>query len=313
LTSKSERIGEAVTEMFFWTLAGSMCLLLGFVKQALRGYGSLETLHEQGGLGVVVGVLFLVGFGVKLPLWPCFSWLLRAHVEASVEFSILLSGVVVKFGALGLYRTFLLQSTPLCSYLVVACGTLAIVEAALRLITQRDLKRIVALTTVIEMNWVGVCIGLGGAVFDEVGAFLLVAHSLTTTGEFFSVESLYRRYGSRDAAVVSGVSFTTPLLYACLFVTTLVTIGFPGSSLFVAKLLFLTALCQFSVGLCLFYTFWFVLVLPVIFLRVWVPVWFGQPRSGAPLVDLSGRDLALLGVSLLGGLLLGLYPALALA
>ena len=66
-------------------------------------------------------------------------------------------------------------------------------------------------------------------------------------------------------------------------------------------------------GLCLFYTFWFVLVLPVIFLRVWVPVWFGQPRSGAPLVDLSGRDLALLGVSLLGGLLLGLYPALALA
>jgi len=170
-----------------------------------------------------------------------------------VEFSILLSGVVVKFGALGLYRTFLLQSVSLGSYVLIACGTLAIVEASLRLLTQRDLKRIVALTTVIEMNWVGICIGLGGIVFDEIGAFLLVAHSLTTTGEFFSVEALYRRYGSRDAAVISGAAYATPLLYACLFATTLITIGFPGSSLFIAKLLFLTAISQLSIGLCLFY------------------------------------------------------------
>jgi NADH:ubiquinone oxidoreductase subunit 4 (subunit M) len=152
LTSKSERIGEAVTEMFFWTLAGSICLLFGLVKQATKGHLFLEALHEQGGLEVIVGFLFLVGFGVKLPLWPCFSWLLKAHVEASVEFSILLSGVVVKFGALGLYRVFLLQSAPLSAHVIVACGTLAIIEAALRLVTQRDLKRVVALTTVIEMN-----------------------------------------------------------------------------------------------------------------------------------------------------------------
>ena len=69
-----------------------------------------------------------------------------------MEFSILLSGVVVKFGALGLYRTLVLQGNPLGAYLILACGTLAIVEAALRLLSQRDLKRVVALTTVIEMN-----------------------------------------------------------------------------------------------------------------------------------------------------------------
>ncbi len=209
-----------------------------------------------------------MGFGVKLPLWPCFSWLLKAHVEASVEFSILLSGVVVKFGALGLYRSLLLQGDPVGAYLTLACGTVAIVEATLRIISQRDLKRIVALTTVIEMNWLAVCIGLGGVLFDQIGAFLLVAHSLTTAGEFYSVECVYRRFGSRDLGVVSGVAFAAPLLFGCLFLTTLITIGFPASSLFAAKLLFLAGVAQLSLGLCLFFTFWFVLVLPVAFIRV---------------------------------------------
>ena len=158
--------------------------------------------------------MLLVGFGVKLPIWPCFSWLLKAHVEASVEFSILLSGVVVKLGALGLYRVSLLANDSFAASLLLAASTLAICEATLRLLTQRDLKRVVALTTVIEMNWIGVCIALGGGVFEQVGGFLLVAHSLTTTAEFFSVELLYRRWGSRDLAVISGVTFVTPVLFA---------------------------------------------------------------------------------------------------
>ena len=258
-----------------------MCLLVALVKLATTGQTTFDGLLANGGVSVVLGLLLLCGFGVKLPLWPCFSWLLKAHVEASVEFSILLSGVVVKFGALGLYRATLLQANPQVAYLLIACGTLAIVEATLRLLTQRDLKRVVALTTVVEMNWLAVCVGLGGSVLDEVGAFLLVAHSLTTTGEFYAVECVYRRYGSRDLAVVSGVAYAAPVLYAMLFLTTLVTIGFPATSLFAAKVLFLTTVSQFSLGLAFMYAFWFVLALPVIFLRIWVPVWFGQPHANA--------------------------------
>ena len=152
-----------------------------------------------------------------------------------MEFSILLSGVVVKFGALGLYRVMQLQTTALCAVILLSCGTLAIIEATLRLLAQRDLKRIVALTTVIEMNWLAVCLGFGGSLFEDIGAFLLVAHSLTTAGEFYGVECLYRRYQSRDVAALSGVAYAAPLLFACLFLTTLVTIGFPPSSLFIAK------------------------------------------------------------------------------
>ncbi len=233
-------------------------------------------------------------------------------MEASVEFSILLSGVVVKFGALGLYRALLLQANPLGSHVVLACGTLAIIESTFRLVGQRDLKRVVALTTVIEMNWIGVCLGLGGGLFDQIGAFLLVAHSLTTAGEFFSVECVYRRLGTRDSAVASGLAYSAPFLFGCLFLTTLVTIGFPASSLFAAKLFFLTGVAQFSLGLCVFYAFWFVLVLPVVFLRIWLPVWFGQPQPGYRVYDLTGREAAVLLCVLGGGVLFGVYPTLAL-
>ena len=101
-----------------------------------------------------------------------------------------------------------------------------------------------------------------------MGAFLLVAHSLTTTGEFLGVELIYRRFGTRDLTSVSGLAYVAPNLFMLLFLTTLVTIGFPMSSLFTAKVLFLTSLFQSTPGLCLGYSFWFLIVLPVAFFKV---------------------------------------------
>lgn len=99
-----------------------------------------------------MALLVIIGFGVKIPLWPFFSWLLKAHVEASVEFSILLSGFIVKLGVFGLYKTLLAFSATWAPHLLFAFSILGLVAATLRLFSQRDLKRVVALTTVIEMN-----------------------------------------------------------------------------------------------------------------------------------------------------------------
>jgi len=202
----------------------------------------------------LVILLLCLGFGVKLPVWPCFSWLLKAHVEASVEFSILLSGIVVKFGALGLQRVLALQEGGVAGYVLAACGTIAMLEATLRLLAQRDLKRIVALTTVIEVNWIAVCLGLGGETLERVAVLVLVAHSLTTTAEFYMVECIYRRYHTRDIYAIAALASQLPLLFTLVFLNILTTIGFPGTSLFAAKLLFLTALAQHSIFLFFFFT-----------------------------------------------------------
>lgn len=148
LTSKSERVRDAALEMFIWTLVGSAGLLTGL---GLVG-GPFITCTSPLRWNFVAALCFLVGFGVKVPLWPSTSWLLKAHVEASVEFSILLSGYIVKVGVLGLYRTLLIAETPSLSLLTGALAVIGLFDAGSRLPAQRDLKRIVALTTVIEMN-----------------------------------------------------------------------------------------------------------------------------------------------------------------
>ncbi len=148
LTSKSERARDAALEMFMWTLVGSAGLLtgLGLIGGA---FISTSSPHHWSTLSTAC---FLLGFGVKVPLWPSTSWLLKAHVEASVEFSILLSGYIVKVGVLGLYRTLVIAEAPTINLLASALAVVGLCDACSRLPAQRDLKRVVALTTVIEMN-----------------------------------------------------------------------------------------------------------------------------------------------------------------
>ncbi len=237
--------------------------------------------------------------------------MLKAHVEASVEFSILLSGVIVKFGALGIFRFMNQAGFFFNNQILMMCSMLGIVEASLRLLGQRDIKRIVALTTVIELNWIGFCIARGGLIFDQIGAYLLVAHSFTTSSEFFLVECLYKRFHTRDFFFISGIAGATPVLWMVSLVVVLITIGFPGTSLFTAKLLFFATLASSSVSLFMFFMFFLLLYIPIFFVRLWVPVWFGvQPRTLRS--DLSAREISLFVLSLSGSLLIGLCPALVI-
>ena len=138
-----------------------------------------------------------------------------------------------------------------------------------------------------------------------------MAHSLTTASEFFLVECLYKRFHTRDFFFISGVAGSTPVLWYMALVTTLVTIGFPGTSLFTAKLLFFGVLSSFSIALFIVFAVFFLLFIPLFFIRLWVPVWFGsQVRACCP--DLSGREAALFMFSLGGSILLGLCPGLVL-
>lgn len=131
--------------------------------------------------------------------------MLKAHVEASVEFSILLSGFIVKLGLVGLLRLLELATFALVGELVIAACLLAMFDATCRLFAQIDLKRVVALTTVLEMNWLTLCFVLGGEALFALGVFLAIAHCLTTISEFFLVECLAKRYGTRDIHHITGL------------------------------------------------------------------------------------------------------------
>jgi NADH-quinone oxidoreductase subunit M len=96
-------------------------------------------------------LISIAGFSIKVPLWPFSSWLLKAHVEASTEFSIFLSGFLVKFGVFSIWKLSSSCSQQV-SDIVLSLSYIGIIDGALRLVSQVDLKRVVASLTVIEAN-----------------------------------------------------------------------------------------------------------------------------------------------------------------
>jgi len=123
---------------------------------------------------------------------------------------------------------------------------MAICDATVRLFAQTDLKRIVALTTVIEMNWLNLCYLAGDINLVFLANFLIVVHCFTTTSEFLLVEFISKRYGTRDFWQISGLWYNTPVLWYYSFIVVFTTIGFPGTSIFMAKFIFLLNFIAYS-------------------------------------------------------------------
>jgi len=238
VTSKTERSTEALLEMYTWAILGSFFLILSLI---ILGNFQLSTLIAPLALGASscssgVGFLFaLLGFAVKVPLWPFSSWLLKAHVEASTEFSVFLSGFLVKFGVIAMWRVLVAYEGGFVLPAVMAISLIGICDAICRLVVQVDLKRIVALTTVIETSWLALCLSINSNALVGVGVCLVFVHCVTTTLEFYAVDFLYRRFGSRSILVIGGVGLSDPVSVVVLWAIVLITIGLPGTSIFSMK------------------------------------------------------------------------------
>jgi NADH-quinone oxidoreductase subunit M len=268
ITAKTDRVEEAALEMLVWALGSSFGLLLGFgwfLGQNASSFSDLQLLPPSS----LPALCILAAFAIKVPMWPAFSWLVRAHVEASVEFSILLSGFIIKVGAWGIYQILFWVSS---GFLALCVGSLSIVSvgvAAVRLLAQRDLKRMVAYMTVIETNWLVFCLACGAAPFVHLGLYLTAVHGFTTALGFLFVEVIGRRFQTRDWTQVSGLYFLSPLVWALSFFLLLLLVGFPGTPLFFAKILFLTLLWPYSFFLVFFFSVIFLLLIPLFLFRVW--------------------------------------------
>lgn len=151
---------------------------------------------------------------------------------------------------------------------------------------------------------------MGGAQQDSVAGFLCIAHCCTTTTEFFLVEVLTKRFGTRDISYLGGVALSAPLLWVASVLGALVTIGFPGTSLFWAKYVFFIGLIQTLPGLAIALAVLFLVFLPIFFIRLWSMIWFGL-RGGSSLIpDLDAREAFVLFFAIGLGFLLGLMPGL---
>lgn len=277
--AKTRRCVEAAYLMFFWTQFGALFLIFGFLYIFLIvGNSSFEVVSYYYFSTLEVNFLFLcflIGFGVKLPIWPFYGWLPKAHVEASTNFSIFLSGVLVKFAFFGLFRCLLsLELEPTFIY-VYPFLILGIVDTVFKLFYQIDLKKLVAYSTVVEMHWLTICVISGQSSLMLASFAMLISHALISTNSFLLVDAIARRFKTRLITEIHGLNYLTPKLFLLVLLNILIFLGFPGSIFFVSEFLFFSFFLDLFPLASIFLLLFLYLLAPSFFFRSWMNAMFG--------------------------------------
>src|SRR5215208_5737887 len=207
----------AAIKFFLYTLFGSIFMLLGFLAMYFTSN--------------VFGALAL-GFAVKVPMWPFHTWLPDAHTEAPTIGSVLLAGVMLKMGTYGFIRIalpILPNAAKTYAPWIGALAAIAIVYAALACLAQRDLKRLIAFSSVGHMGFVMLGIATLTPIGINAAIFGMVAHGVITGMLFFCVGSLYDRYHTREIAEIGGgVMQKLPYLGGVFAFVAIASLGLPG-------------------------------------------------------------------------------------
>ncbi len=255
-----ERARAAANKFILYTLLGSGFLLVGILLVAVDAHTlDVTALAARHGAGLSHGVqvaafgLIALGFAVKTPMWPLHTWLPDAHTEAPTVGSVLLAGVLLKMGTYGFVRIAVPIVPGGARTLAPYLGLLAvigIIYGALACLAQRDLKRMIAYSSIGHMGFVllGIAtltpVGLNAALFGNV------AHGLITGLLFFLAGAIKERYGTGDLdALGGGMLAKAPYLASILTFASIASLGLPGLAGFWGEMLALLGAYRPEAGL----------------------------------------------------------------
>lgn len=317
LWGSRERKIRAVYLFFFYTLVGSLLMLVGLLYIYFKmGTLNLEylltcsfTFEEQCWLWLA----FFVSFASKVPMFPFHVWLPEAHVEAPTVGSVLLAGILLKLGVYGFIRfslTLFPEASLFFSPLVYLLSITGVIYASLCAIRQTDLKRIIAYSSVAHMNLVTLgifsfnIIGLEGSVLQSI------SHGFVSGAMFLLVGILYERYHSRFLYYYGGLVHMMPLYSALFLIFTMANIALPGTSSFVGEFLLLLGIYKTNVVCCIIGATGVVLC-GAYSLWLYNRIIFGNLKTSytTKFKDLNFREFSMLLPLLFWVIFMGLYPS----
>jgi len=196
--------------------------------------------HLSDGMMIFTFFLLLVAFGIKLPIFPFHTWMLRVHAEAPPSVVMIHSGILLKIGAYGLIRfgmSFFPQQTADYAWLIALLGVINILYGAVLALVQSDFRLVLAYSSVSHMGIVLLGIaslnttGVGGATFQ------LVSHGLISALMFLLVGSYYERTETTMLEKLGGLAKSMPFMSGILLTAGLALLGLPGLSGFVSEFL----------------------------------------------------------------------------
>lgn len=317
----------AAHKFILYTLLGSGFLLAGMLLVgATAGTLDMTELAARHGDGLTRGIqitafaLMGIGFAVKAPMWPLHTWLPDAHTAAPTVGSVLLAGVLLKMGTYGLVRVALPLAPEGARFWAPWLGLLAvigIVYGALACLAQRDLKRMIAFSSVGHMGFVLLGIATLTPVGVNAALFGNIAHGLITGLLFFLAGSVKDRWGTTDMdALGGGMLGTSPRLASVLTFASVASLGLPGLAGFWGEMLALLGAYRPHADLPreTFVTFMAVAALGAVltaayFLRMLSKITHGRPDgTPAPVPAVSLQEYAAWIPLIALTLLVGLWP-----
>jgi NADH:ubiquinone oxidoreductase subunit 4 (subunit M) len=254
---------------------------------------------------------FAVAFAVKVPLFPLHTWLPDAHTQAPTAGSVILAGVMLKLGTYGFVRFGLYlfpQATAWFAPGLVTLGVIGIVYGAVVATMQKDLKRLVAYSSVAHLGFI--VMGTFSLTTQGIqgGVLQMVNHGISTGALFLLVGMIYDRRHTREISALKGLQKSAPILAGVFTVVMLSSIGLPGLNGFAGEFLIL-------VGSFLTMRWWTVVAASGVILAALYLLWayqrvfHGEPdEANADVPDLSWRE-GLVMAPLLGLIVfLGVFP-----
>ncbi len=319
----------ATIKFFLYTFIGSLLMLVALIylylktgNYELSAFQNLSlTLGEQ----TFIFLAFFAAFAVKVPMWPVHTWLPDAHVEAPTGGSVVLAAIMLKMGGYGFLR-FALPIAPDASreldWLIITLSLIAVVYIGLVALVQRDMKKLIAYSSIAHMGFVTLGIFIGYRIVAHTGRTTgiemgldgamvqMLSHGLVAGAMFLCVGVMYDRVHSREISAYGGVVNTMPRFAAFMVLFALANAGLPGTSGFVGE--FLVILASFKANPWFAFLAASTLVLGAAY-TLWLikRVIFGEVANDkvAALKDLNGREFLVLGILAIAVLAVGLWPA----
>jgi NADH-quinone oxidoreductase subunit M len=332
-----ERRLYASIKFVLYTLVGSLLMLVAILYlyaqyHAATGTFSFDYVHlvrltlpyePQ----LLCFLAFALAFAIKVPLFPLHTWLPDAHVEAPTGGSVILAGVLLKFGTYGFLR-FALPMFPLAAQVmapaIAILAVVGIIFGALMAYVQNDAKKLVAYSSVSHLGFVVLGILSMGQVAVQGAIYQMLAHGISTGGLFLGVGIRYDRRHTRRLEDFGGLWKKIPVFAACFLVIVLASVGLPGLCGFVGEFLVLLGVFNAPADTLLpmpkvlaIISASAVILAAMYLLTMYQRIAFGpldKPENKDPhLRDIHGRERWVFGFIIVAALVMGIYPQPILA